>query len=141
MILKILRLHLLFVVMMIFSGCSKQIDTQNQNEVLKLQGESSHWSVEYIIKESSSGSRYILQCFIDPLDTDEQIYTLSYDIASPGSVSQLSGTLSSNNNVSIFPNNTISPSISTDSLPPKGEDIIITVKWNEQNEEKIVLNP
>ncbi|KAA9005323.1 hypothetical protein F4V43_07555 [Paenibacillus spiritus] len=139
-ILKWCLLLLLALTIMAFSGCSKKTDI-NQKEVLKLQGSSAHWNAEYMIKESNSESKYLLQCYITPLNQDEQIYSISYDIESPGSVSQLSGTLFSNKNSSIFPTNTISPSISTDSLPPKGEDIVITIKWNEQNEEKIKLNP
>ncbi|MNN55559.1 hypothetical protein D3C76_242520 [compost metagenome] len=141
-------LMLLFVIMITFGCNSNKVNTglpdTDKKEVMNLQGKSEHWKVDYLIRESETGSKYTLQCIISLLDQKEIIYNISYDINSPGGVSHLSGTMSSmdkNRKISILENDTISPSISTYALPPKGENIIITVIWNDNNEEQIIITP
>ncbi|MNO51984.1 hypothetical protein D3C76_423930 [compost metagenome] len=132
---------------MITFGCNKvntELSDTDQKEVISLQGKSEHWKVDYLIRESETGSKYTLQCIISLLDKREVIYNLSYDITSPGGVSHLSGTINSTDTdkrISILENDTISPSISTNALPPKGENIIINVKWNDNNDEQIIITP
>ncbi|GAA0137710.1 hypothetical protein YSY43_45510 [Paenibacillus sp. YSY-4.3] len=82
----------------------------------------------------------MLQCTIEPRNSNELIFDVAYNIASPGNVSQLSGTITSDTD-SYLRDNVISPSIDTNFLPKQGEDIIITIKWNKKFEEEIVLTP
>ncbi|WP_410770290.1 hypothetical protein [Fontibacillus sp. BL9] len=138
---------LLLIFALVFVGCSnndlKQGTTEEMSkELISIQGQSEHWKVNYVIKESSSSSKaskYMLQCIIEPRN-QETIFDVAYDVASPGNVSQLSGTITSDNNSSIS-DKVISPSIDTNFLPQKGEDIVITIKWNKKFEERIVLSP
>ncbi|BFH70980.1 hypothetical protein J27TS7_46760 [Paenibacillus dendritiformis] len=69
---------------------------------------------------------------------------MSYDITSEGIGPQLSGSSTSSDKsgkTSALTNNTISTSISMYRLPEEGKKITVTIKWNSDNQEKIILIP
>ncbi|MBW4084940.1 hypothetical protein [Paenibacillus sp. S150] len=138
-------LILLFVTML-FSSCTrvaKDIPDSNLKEVLRLQGESKHWKADYIIRESvDENIKYHLDLIIYPLDLSEIMYSVAYQLDSPG-VSHLSGTLgseSSKNSVFVNNNDSIFSRTSSNNLPREGEDITLTIKWNDGNEEHIAFD-
>ncbi|CAM4488208.1 hypothetical protein U9M73_14260 [Paenibacillus phoenicis] len=137
----------LLIFIFVFVGCNsnpkQETDNKISKEIISLQGQSDHWTANYTIREtekSSEASKYLLQCTIEPRNSKELIFDVAYNIASPSNVSQLSGTITSETD-SYLSDKVISPSIDTNFLPRKGEDIIITIKWNKKFEEKIVLTP
>lgn len=126
------------LVVMVVSGCSKS------NEVAREKGKSDHWKAEYIITHEEDAESYMILFNLSFTDPSQVVYDMSYDITSEGIGPQLSGSSTSSDKsgkTSTLINNTISTSISMYRLPEEGKKITLTIKWNADKQEKIILIP
>lgn len=132
---SILVIILLFIIL----GCNK-----SDSSIIDLEGKSNNWQVNYKIAKTTEDSKYMIQTIISPLELND-VYNVEYSINSPGSISELSGTIKAEDGSSIFPaksnlpGNSILRSSETTFLPRKGEQVVVTIKWNGTNSEEIIL--
>lgn len=132
-------LSLCLVSLLLILGCSK-----SDSPVIDLEGKSENWQVHYQVTKAGKDAKYMLQTIITPLGLTD-VYEVEYLIDSPGAISEMSGTIKAEPGASIFPG---APKFPEDAivraaeilfLPPKGEQAVITIKWNESNSQVITL--
>lgn len=126
-------LSLCIVFLLLTLGCNK-----SNSPVIDLEGKSENWQVNYKITKTTKDSKYMLQTTVTPLELKD-VYDIEYLIDSPGAISEMSGTIKAESGTSLSLGDSILRSTEISFLPQKGEQVVVTIKWNEHNSEVITL--
>lgn len=122
--------------MLFITGC------QTSNKLIELEGEGNHWKAKFTVTElnktdnESKQPNYTIQPHIKCSDKSLILYKASYEVYVADQMI-LSGEMKSpegKKEVEFSP-------VSDSYFAPKiGDEITVKIKWNETNEEEIVMN-